>query len=723
MKKILTLLSFLCLIQQVVAQTDGITYQAVIISPDALELPGVDSEGNYLPNTTIAVRFTIYDQFNQLEFQEVQITDTDAFGRINLLIGDGNHDYFKEMNWDGTPKDLKVEIDFNAGNDFTLMSRERLTFLPYAFHRNITATGTLTVDDRTFLNGELEVEGPTTLESTLDVINGNATNLSGDLTVEGETNLNNALNVNNASPSSLTGDLNVNGNTALDGTLDVLGNTTLNDLTVNGEANFGDLSATNLIVSDSTTLQGGLYINTQSQVRVNRIFQDNFQLDTNIDHHVMLIEGGRQGLAIKLNGSRDNTTNFITFFDEQRDSSWGRIEGEREDEFTNNADYNFDIKSLEYDKLDAGIDAIFAGADIYAAVTGTAMALSSATGCAGVGACITAPIPSMIFKYTTESVVVTIQAVTATTGIVIAVNNKNAYEDNKVELQGVTYASGAGDYAEYLLREDLDETMTYGDIVGVKAGKISKHTDRAERMMVVSYKPIVLGNMPQENEEQNYEKVAFMGQVPVKVFGKVNKGDYIIPSGKHDGVGVAVSPDKITLKDINKIVGTAWTESNDMLGLNLINVVVGINTNDNNRIVEALESKVHAQQLELNNLKDKVNEILELLSVKVDDEVEEISNNEDAVVRKGTHHERKYEVLEKAETDIIYFEITREDIENAIVEAEVQMKEFGIYEANKDVWNKLKTDAKFKTDFINELHSNLQKQMHYHKELDKDARH
>jgi hypothetical protein len=723
MKKILTLFCFLFISIQAFTQTDGITYQAVIISPDALELPGVDSEGNYLPNATIAVRFTIYDQFNQLEFQEVQITDTDAFGRINLLIGDGNHDYFKEMNWDGTPKDLKVEIDFDAGNDFTLMSRERLTFLPYAFHRNITATGTLTVDDRTFLNGELEVEGPTTLESTLDVINGNATHLTGSLDVDGETNLNAPFNVNNNSTSTLTGDLIVNNNSALDGTLNVLGNTTLNDLTVNGEANFGDLSATNLKVTDSTTLQGGLHINTQSQVRVNRIFQDNFQLDTNIDHHVMLIEGGRQGLAIKVNGSRDNTTNFITFFDEQSENSWGRIEGEREDEFTNNADYNFDIRSLDYDKLDASIDALFSAADIYAALTGTAMAFSSSTGCAGFGACVTAPIPSMIFKYTTESVVVTIQAITATAGIVIAFDNKNDYEDNKVELQGVTYASGAGDYAEYLLREDLSETMTYGDIVGVKAGKISKDTENAERMMVVSYKPIVLGNMPQENREQDYEKVAFMGQVPVKVFGKVSKGDYIIPSGKHDGIGVAISPEKITLKDINKIVGTAWTESQDMHGINLINVVVGINTNDNNRIVEALESKVHAQQIELNNLKDKVNEILELLAVKVDDEVVEISHNEDAVAKKGIHNERKYEVLETAETDIIYFEITKNDIENAIVEAEVQMKEFGMYEANKEVWNKLKTDAKFKTDFTNELHANLQKQMHYHKEIDKGGRH
>ena len=100
MKKILTLTFFVFSMMNAISQTDGITYQAVIIAPEDLELPGVDSEGNYLPNTTIAIRFTIYDSGNQLEFQEVQITETDDFGRINLLIGEAEHDYFKEIELD-----------------------------------------------------------------------------------------------------------------------------------------------------------------------------------------------------------------------------------------------------------------------------------------------------------------------------------------------------------------------------------------------------------------------------------------------------------------------------------------------------------------------------------------------------------------------------------------------------------------------------------------------
>lgn len=719
MKKILTLVLF-TLTFQTIAQTDGITYQAVIIGSEALELPGVDSEENYLPNATVAIRFTIYDSGNQIEFQEVQIADTDEFGRINLLIGEANHDEFTQISWDGTPKDLKVEIDFDAGSNFETMSREKLTFLPYAYHRNITATGTLSVDDNTFLNGELQVEGPTNLNSTLDVNNQNATNLTGSLTVDGETSINNAFSVNNNNPSNLSGNLGVGGNSLLNGTLDVIGKTTLNDLEVNGQASFTDLQAETLVVNQSTLLVGSTVVDGQSTPI---ILTGQGATSTGLGkyRHPVIIQGSDYGLAIQVNGSRNNDTNFITFYDETRAAPWGRIEGETPGEFTNNADYNFDQTSLAYDIADGSLDALFAAADVYAAVTGTAMALTSSTACAGVGACVTAPIPSMIGKYTTESVYVTVQAITAAGALTFAIINKNTYDDKKLEFQGVTYASGSGDYAEYLLREDSNEKMSFGDIVGVKGGKISKNTEGAERVMVVSFKPIVLGNMPRENHEQDYEKVAFMGQVPVKVFGRVNIGDYIIPGGRNNGIGVAVSKDKIASKDIKSIVGVAWEESKDVLGLNLINVAVGINENDNNLIVQALENKINQQQEEIDVLKLKINEILEKLSNQNGETIQEVQV--DAIASNTQQNHRHYEVIESAESDIVYFEITKKDIENALGPAEEAMKDSGIYEANKEVWDKLKADMAFRNDFIAQLEKRLQKQIHYHKQIDKSAKH
>jgi hypothetical protein len=720
MKKILTLTFFVCAMVQAVAQTDGITYQAVIIGPDDLELPGVDAEGNYLPNTTIAIRFTIYDSGNQVEFEEVQVTETDDFGRINLLIGEAEHDYFKEISWDGTPKDLKVEIDFEAGSNFEEMSRERLTFLPFAYHRNITATGTLTVDDRTYLNGELEVHGPTNLFSSFTVYDNNSI-LGGDLTVDGETNLNGALTVNNTSPTNLTGTLNVDGLTNLNDDLDVLsGHTTLNTLTVNGEAAFGDLVAETLKVTDSTTLQGGLYVNTQSQVRVNRIFQDNFQLDTNINHHVMLIEGGRQGLAIKVNGGRDNTTNFITFFDDLSDQSWGRIEGERVEDFVNNADYQFGLETLEYDSYDAIFDTGVAAYEFAKSLGTIGIASTSSTGCVGFGACVTAPIPSWIIGSTAQSIVAGLQIVAAGVGIGITQGNLNYYQDYKAMLEGVTYASGAGDYAEYLLREDVNEKMVFGDIVGVKGGKITKNLLGADRMMVVSYKPIVLGNMPEPNRESEYEKVAFMGQVPVKVFGKVNIGDYIIPSGKNDGIGMAIKPEYISSRQLKNIVGVAWAESNDPMGMRLINTAVGVNRNDSQFIIQRLEDKVDQQAKEITYLKGQIESILDRINnVENGTYTRQIVENE-----KESHS--KYEVIESPESDIIYHEITRDDFEKGLILAEqmiLSSNKNGENEKLVEALNKLKTDEEFKTKFFNMIQEELSKQIHFHQEIDIKGRH
>ena len=54
---------------------------------------------------------------------------------------------------------------------------------------------------------------------------------------------------------------------------------------------------------------------------------------------------------------------------------------------------------------------------------------------------------------------------------------------------GVTYESGSGDYAEWLERLDAEEKVAVTDVVGVFAGKITKKTEGASQVMVVSFKP------------------------------------------------------------------------------------------------------------------------------------------------------------------------------------------------------------------------------------------
>ena len=149
---------------------------------------------------------------------------------------------------------------------------------------------------------------------------------------------------------------------------------------------------------------------------------------------------------------------------------------------------------------------------------------------------------------------------------------------------GVTYESGNGDYAEWLPRKDADENLIAADVVGVFAGKISRQTEGADHLMVVSLKPIVLGNMPPEGQEAVYEKVAFIGQVPVRVVGLVQEGDFLIPSGWEDGTAMGVNPAYIRPDQLDQVIGVAWESSFSSEGL--VNTAVGLQNNDVARIIE-----------------------------------------------------------------------------------------------------------------------------------------
>jgi hypothetical protein len=126
---------------------------------------------------------------------------------------------------------------------------------------------------------------------------------------------------------------------------------------------------------------------------------------------------------------------------------------------------------------------------------------------------------------------------------------------------GVTYKSGGGDFAEYLPRLDASRTLAAGDIVGLFRGRVSRATQGARRALVVSTAPILLGNRPDAAHEGQYVPVALLGQVPVRVRGGVQAGDYIVPSGREDGTGLAVPPGEITAQQAAQVVGRALEDA------------------------------------------------------------------------------------------------------------------------------------------------------------------
>jgi hypothetical protein len=159
----------------------------------------------------------------------------------------------------------------------------------------------------------------------------------------------------------------------------------------------------------------------------------------------------------------------------------------------------------------------------------------------------------------------------------------------------------------------MNDKYVASDIVGIKDGKISKNTTDADQCMVISMKPIVLGNTPEQGKEKEYEKVAFMGQVPVKVLGKVELGDYIIPSGKNNGLGIARKPKDLSPFEYRKIVGVAWSAGNSPSGINVINVAVGLNHNSTAQVIEEQSKKIVIIEKELDDAQTEIKGINDAL--------------------------------------------------------------------------------------------------------------
>ena len=169
---------------------------------------------------------------------------------------------------------------------------------------------------------------------------------------------------------------------------------------------------------------------------------------------------------------------------------------------------------------------------------------------------------------------------------------------------GVELLTYSGDFAECLPHLKENETFEPGDIVGILAGRITRDTQQAHRVMVISTAPVISGNHPRHPSQMcRYEKVAFLGQTPVKVRGPVRAGDYIVPSGKADGTGIAVAARNLTLEQCHQIVGQAWENAND-IQMKKVNCMIGGQTVSASS--ERLVSLLQSQQREIVDLKRQI---------------------------------------------------------------------------------------------------------------------
>jgi hypothetical protein len=640
-------------------------------------------------------------------------------------------------------------------------------------------SGLLDVDGTTRLKQSLTVYGPTNLESSLNVNQESPTVLSGTLNVEMDAVMDSSLNVGKTfivdGPSINPDDA----NNPLDQDKFAV---------AFDQASFGVPVAFNSDVSfkspvsisadpdsiKSTALSVTAFVD-RSSTEVNPTTTP----ATHVAHFENLANGN--GISIKVGSTEPhNWNNFITFLNSSG-ATVGRIEGEDSDcdaqcqeelakagintnpnvntvldgfgltsiasyltdlgvsinynfgnsgDFSRNQEYVDDVTFATLDVAQATIAEIFAIADAAVSTTEVISVSADVRACAGLGACVTTPGAVRIVTKGAVAIIEAADIITSTLDLAQNIAAVSVLRSTHKTLEGITFASGSEDYAEYLPRLNQAQDLLPGQLVGMKNGFVTLDTRDADRIMVISHNPAVLGGIPQEGDEREHEMVAFLGQIPTMVMGKVEPGDYILPSGWNNGYGVAKNPKDMTPEDYKLILGVAW-ESNER-GMGEVNVAVGLNTND-------VADQLIRQQEEIDRLNEQMNILAELVpgfkeaagledkpasviastgyEVELNQDQLDFDNSQNTVEQTPVIQDDKitFEPVENGE--IIYYEITQEHLDASYTLAKHIATNSGVDLKTHPFWTRVENDPAFKKQIMTALKKELTNSFQKHKEI------
>jgi len=122
----------------------SLMYSLTTFAQTGMNFQGVarNSNGVILASQPITIRLSILQgtASGTIEYQETKSINTNAQGLFNLVIGDGTASNttgnYNNINWQQSPKFVKIEMDANAGNNFTTLGTTQLQYVAYAYFAN-----------------------------------------------------------------------------------------------------------------------------------------------------------------------------------------------------------------------------------------------------------------------------------------------------------------------------------------------------------------------------------------------------------------------------------------------------------------------------------------------------------------------------------------------------------------------------------------------------------
>jgi hypothetical protein len=131
MKKVFYLLGISLLFSiSALAQNEGISFQGL----------ARNAAGEVLVSQNISLRLSILlnSESGAVTYSETRQTTTNPQGIFSLVVGDGTATSktgnFSNIDWSAAAKFIKVEMDANAGTNFTLMGTSKLQSVPFAYY-------------------------------------------------------------------------------------------------------------------------------------------------------------------------------------------------------------------------------------------------------------------------------------------------------------------------------------------------------------------------------------------------------------------------------------------------------------------------------------------------------------------------------------------------------------------------------------------------------------
>ncbi len=117
----------------------SLNYQAVILDPKSIDIPGASLSGQPLSKGKVCLKFTFVNAQGTVDYEEIQQTTTDEYGLVSISVGTGTYNAgtyknFENIVWDANVKSMKVAVSYDGCNSFKQVSTQALNYTPYALY-------------------------------------------------------------------------------------------------------------------------------------------------------------------------------------------------------------------------------------------------------------------------------------------------------------------------------------------------------------------------------------------------------------------------------------------------------------------------------------------------------------------------------------------------------------------------------------------------------------